>query len=316
MSIKRFFSSRQAKSEDIVAPVAEVTSAPFVDTAGSTSDDDAQLGQLLMRQGKLRAEDIPTVSAAQKSGEIRFGEAAISLGLVSQIDVQRALSRQFAFPSVHIGESGFDPQVYTAYNPGGAASEAIRGLRADLVLRWFNDKPVKLAVLSARAGEGATSVAANLAVAFAQLGERTLLVDANFRDPNRHCELFGLSGRSVLGLSNVLSGRCSMKQALIAANPFSTLQLLSAGAPPPNPQELLSHGSFAHLIESAPKAFDAIIIDGPPVLDYPDAQMLAARAESVLFVTRRNRSRVDDLVRAKTRVAVGGTRVLGAVMCD
>ncbi len=293
---------------------AAVTAMPLAAAAQSVGDGNKQT--VADAPGKVTRRGH---SDRQCRAEVRrnsfWARLRLSLGLVSQIDVQRALSRQFAFPSVHIGESGFDPQVYTAYNPGGAArkpSGSARRSGSALVQRQAG----QACVLSARAGEGATSVAANLAVAFAQLGERTLLVDANFRDPNRHCELFGLSGRSVLGLSNVLSGRCSMKQALIAANPFSTLQLLSAGAPPPNPQELLSHGSFAHLIESAPKAFDAIIIDGPPVLDYPDAQMLAARAESVLFVTRRNRSRVDDLVRAKTRVAVGGTRVLGAVMCD
>jgi chain length determinant protein tyrosine kinase EpsG len=249
---------------------------------------------------------------AQKNHPQRFGDAAVRLGLVTQDDIKRALSRQFEYPYLQPGDSGLSKDLFVAYDPNGAAAEALRGLRAQLMLRWFKDQSKTLAVLGARANTGASSLAANLAIVFAQLGERTLLIDANFREAKMH-RLFGLDF-SPPGLSTVLAGRGTLKDVMKKVAPFENLSLLCAGAPPPNPQELLGRVNFSYLMETAPSVFDVVIVDAPPVLGFADAQLVAARTGACILASRRNVTLVSDLEKAKAQLAPSGAALLGAVM--
>src|SRR6185436_9716186 len=117
-------------------------------------------------------------------------------------------------------------------------AEELRGLRTQLMIRWAKAgvQHRVLAIVSPGAGEGRSYVAANLAVAFSQLGERTLLIDADLRRPRQH-HIFNVSDR--IGLSAVLSGRAG-RSAVAPVPEFGALSLLTAGARPPNPQELLA----------------------------------------------------------------------------
>ena len=142
---------------------------------------DTQLGELLQTDGTLTEQDIQAIFAAQMERGERFGEAATRLGFLSEQDVQRALARQIQFPLVNFGESALSTEIVAAYRPQSKRAEELRTLRSELVLRWFGRGNRMLAVVEARAGDGASVLAANLAVTFAQLGERTLLIDGNLR---------------------------------------------------------------------------------------------------------------------------------------
>jgi len=279
-----------------------------------TKVSDSHLGELLVGSGSLRREDIAAVLALQRQEHLRFGEAARRLGLVTEPDIDRALARQFDFPILRSGGQMLGSELVAAYEPIGAEAEALRGVRAQLMLRWFKDENRLLAVIGARKGAGTSELAANLAITFAQLGEKTLLIDANFRSPSQH-RLFGLGAESGPGLSNVLANRSVLKDVVRQIEPFGHLSLLCAGSPPPNPQELLGRVGFSYVIETAPAAFDVVIIDTPPALDYAEAQLIAARAGGCVLATRRNETRIDDIRRMKAQIDATGAAVVGAVIC-
>ena len=291
---------------------AEVKQLPA--EPGKRAQLETSLGQLLLQAGAIKSRDIKKIVARQLAERLRFGDAAIQLRLINPEDLQRALARQFSFPFMSAGDAALSRELYVAFEPLSKRTEAIRSLRTQLMLRWFKDESKALAVLEPRADSGASALAANLALSFAQLGERTLLIDANFRQPRQQA-LFGLGAEPLMGLSNVLAGRQNLKEVLRPIEPYSMLSLLCAGAPPPNPQELLGQVNFSYVIETAPSVFDVVLIDAPPVIDFADAQIIAARATGCLLVARRDRTRVADLQRAKVELQPTGAQLLGVVMC-
>ena len=274
---------------------------------------DTHIGQLLLRAGKLTEGDIIRIVTEQHQRGTRFGDAAIRLGLVSDLDIQDALARQYQYPYSRPGESALSAALIAAHQPFGVQAEALRALRTQLMLRWFNDRSKVLAVVSPRSGAGSSILAANLAVVFAQLGERTLLIDANLRHPSQH-ELFGLKPQ--VGLAGVLAGRGQFKEASELIAPFANLSVIGAGPKVPNPQELLGRTTFSYVMETAPAAFDVVIVDTPPVLDYADAQLIAARAGGCLIVTRRHKTSVVDVKQAESQLAQTGAILLGTVICE
>jgi chain length determinant protein tyrosine kinase EpsG len=250
------------------------------------------IGQLLLDAGKIGRHHITEILLAQRHQALRFGDAARFLGLVSEADVQHALSRQFQYSYSRIGESDLSAELFTMYQPFSLQAEALRALRTQLILRWFQDRSKALAVVSARGGDGCSTIAANLAVVFAQLGERTLLIDANLRRPRLHT-LFSVKPDA--GLSGVLAGRGYFQEVLKSVASLDNLSILCAGPTPPNPQELLSRVRFSYIMEAASAAYDVVIVDAPGVLEYADAQIIAARAGGCLIVTRRHHTRVADV---------------------
>lgn len=272
---------------------------------------DVLLGKLLLDAGKLTEIDVNRIAVAQRKKNLRFGEAAERLGLVSTEDVSRALAQQFRYPYV-TGDSPLDASLIAAYEPFSTAAEALRELRSQLLLRWPETQRKTLAVISPHKRSGCSHLAANLAIVFAQLGHRTLLIDANFRRPSQQA-LFGIP--SGAGLSNLLAGHCDLEEnVLIPIAPFDHLHVLCAGTQPPNPQELLSRVTFRYLIETAPTSFDMVIIDTPPILEYADAQIVAATAGGCLLATRRHRTRLADVERAREKFAPARAVLLGTAI--
>jgi len=271
------------------------------------------LGEILRLSGKISELDISRVIVSQREGKLRFGEAAQKMGLVTWKDVELALARQFDYPYVQDPESGFSPLLVSACDPFGARADIIRGLRSELSLRWFAERGKALTVISPREDCGSSIIAANLAIAFAQLGESTLLIDADLRNPTQH-EIFGIGNGD--GLSSVLAGRSQIASSLNAVAGFDHLAVLCAGIIPPNPHELLCTVNFAYLIETAPPGFDVVIVDAPPMLDYPDAQMISARTRAVLLSARRHKTSLADLEHCKTQLAPTGCALLGVVIND
>jgi protein-tyrosine kinase len=207
-------------------------------------------------------------------------------------------------------EAGLDRKLVAALDTAGARAEALRELRSELILRWFGDKRT-LAVLGALREDDAESVAANLAIVLAQLGEPTLLIDANLRAPSLH-SMFGAS--SLVGLTDLLRNRDVHDEAIVRVHAVDNLWLLPAGPAVSNPQELVSRTPFIYLMKTLPERFRAVIVATPPALPFADAQVIAARAEGCLLVTRRNRTRVADVVRIKQQLAASKTILLGGVI--
>lgn len=271
---------------------------------------DTRLGELLQNDGTLTEQDIKVILAAQRDCDERFGEVASRLGLASEQEVRRALARQIEFPVLKPGDSDLSPEVVTAYQPYSKRAEELRTLRSDLMLRWFGRSNRVLAVIEPRSGNGCSSLAANLAVTFAQLGERTLLIDANLRTPLQHL-LFGIEPR--YGLVDCIKGE-DLENALAKVPGIGCLSVLCAGEPPPNPQELLGRVSFGYLMETAPVKYDVVIVDTPPIRECADAQLIASRARGAILAIKRHSVRLDDVLRAKAQLESAEVSLLGAVI--
>jgi protein-tyrosine kinase len=272
---------------------------------------DQHIGRLLLDAGKLTEQDIKDIVALQKTESLRFGEAARKLGLAEEADILRALSVQFEYPSVPVGGSSLKEALFSAYQPQDVRAEAMRMLRSQLMLRWFGGRRKLLAVVGADAGEGCSEVAANLAISFAQLGEKTLLIDANMRNPSQE-KLFGLRAGS--GLSNLLAGRGTLASAVSPIEDFHNLSVLCAGSLPPNPQELLSRPGFQALLSAAKEEYDIVILDTPPAVISADAQIVAALASGCVLVTCRHQTRIADVVKIKDEFTSIGVTMLGAII--
>ncbi|NMG31219.1 chain length determinant protein tyrosine kinase EpsG [Aromatoleum evansii] len=270
------------------------------------------IGAILMAAGRLRADENERIVRLQRDKGLRFGEAAVKLGLASETDIRYAMARQFDYPCLQAGESKVSPRVIAAFNPFSAQVEALRALRSQLMLRWFDPSAGRklLAVVSADRGAGRSWMAANLGVVFSQLGLRTLVIDADLRRPSLHT-LFGLDTGS--GLSTLLLGRPA-PDALRPVPGLRSLAVLQAGVVPPNPQELLSRPMLGQLLQQYSAAFDVVILDTAAGERCADGVMVAARARAALMVARRNTSRMAAVRRYAERLRESGVGLAGSVM--
>ena len=271
------------------------------------------LGAILIDGGQLQQEDAERVLHYQREHNLRFGEAAMRLGLISEADIQFALSRQFAYAYLRKtpGEARtLSDELVAAYQPFSSRVEQLRAIRSQLMLRWFDraEERQVLAVVGAERGEGRSYLAANLAIVFSQLGERTLLVDADMREPRQHF-LFYLENQ--IGFSTLLAGR-SREEAIVRIPDLAGPSVLPAGPTPPNPLELLNRLNFDEFMIQAKMAYDVIIVDTPAMSTGEDGAMIAVRTGAALAVARAGATRVaafSDLVRGlmDTGVAVVGS---------
>ena len=277
---------------------------------------DRPIGAILVDDGKLTPADVDRVLLAAKAKGIRFGEAAVRLGLITETELRMALSKQFDFPVLLPGTDGGEGQpsreLVAAFAPFHPRTEEIRALRTQLLIRWYRREAGQnaLVVASPSGGEGRSYIAANLAIVFSQLGARTLRVDADMRKPRQH-KIFGLpSGH---GLSSLLSGRAE-QTATFPIPGLTRLSVLPAGALPPNPQELLSRLTFTTLVKDMQQLYDVVIIDTPPAQKYADTQAIAFRAGNALVVARKDHTPVNATSRVVREIAGTGARVVGTVI--
>ena len=272
---------------------------------------DLTLGEIFRETRKLSADQIEAILAHQRAHGMLFGEAAVALKLVEDRDVLWALSRQFHYPYALEGRKQFNPELITATTPFSAISETFRSVRSQLIRRFAQDGERRaLAVVSADAGDGKTFVAANLAIAFSQLGRRTLLIDGDMRSPRLH-KVFGIDNSR--GLSNILSGRLSAR-LLTPVTDLPSLFVLPVGAAPPNPLELLESPAFGLLIRELLGKFDHVIIDSPSAVTGADAGVIAARSGAFVSVARQGRTRMDSMFELVHSLRDSTTLSLGFIL--
>ena len=273
------------------------------------------IGAILMDAGLLSAEDAEQILRLQRQNNLRFGEAAIRLGLLTEADIQYALARQFDYAYLRMSDRrAVSEEVVAAYQPFSPQTEQMRAIRGQLMLRWFDlsEQRQTLAIIGSQRGEGRSWLAANLAVVFAQLGERTLLIDADMRNPRQH-ELFMLQNKS--GLSTLLAHR-SREEAIVRITDLVGLSVLPAGPVPPNPSELLNRPAFEELLAHARSSYDVVLIDTPSLSAGDDAAMIAVRAGAVVALARSRQTRVAAFNDIVAGLSSAGVAVVGSVLND
>jgi protein-tyrosine kinase len=283
------------------------SSSPTSPPEGSRS-----IGAILVGEGRLSPSDVDKIEHYAREQGLRFGDAAIQLQLLAKEDVDFAIARQFNYPILTCGgQNGVGEEVIAGYRPESPSVEPLRALRSQLLFRWPRDSTRKvIAITSAERGDGRSWLAANLATVFAQIGERTLLLDADLRHPRQHA-LFNLNND--VGLSALVTGRATREIAR-RIHPQLRLFVLPSGRLPPNPQELLSGPVFDVVLEQFTEQFDVIIIDTPSLAETADGQILASRAGTALMVARRNHTRHKRLVNAMNNLSEAGVNVIGSVV--
>ena len=278
-----------------------------------TSGSGRSIGAILIDNGRLTPEAAERILKLQKERGLRFGDAAIQLGLLTEADIQQALSRQYDYPYLMPGDERVSEEVIAAFKPFSPVVEQLRALRSQLMLRWFDAEAghKTLAVVSAGRGEGRSFTAANLAVVFSQLGERTLLIDADLRHPRQH-QLFRLENK--LGLSSLLAGRAELGEAVTRIPGLIDLSILPAGATPPNPQELLARPVFNALMATVQGQYDIVVVDTPAGAETADNQTIAARTRGAVVVARKDLSLAPQLQTLVASLQHAGVAVVGAVL--
>ncbi|MGA0609816.1 polysaccharide biosynthesis tyrosine autokinase [Caldimonas sp. KR1-144] len=273
------------------------------------------IGEILVGLGRMTSEDVERVLQHQRDKGGRFGEIAVSLELVTQDDVLFALSQQFQYPYAPRERRNLSPELIALNQPFSFQAEALRAIRSQVLQRLFSDPGEArraVAVVSADPGDGKTYFAANLAVMLAQLGGRTLLVDADMRGPRQH-EVFGIENER--GLSGVLSGRAE-EQVIQQLTSVPGLFLLPVGVSPPNPLELVERPTFGLLMREMTSKFDYVIVDTPAAAFGADATVIAAKCGAALVVARRNESRVGSLQSLVASLNDTHTNLAGVVVND
>ena len=267
---------------------------------------DLAIGEIIRQWHRLTDEQIEQILAYQHEHGIRFGEAAVALRLASNEDVLRALSQQFHYPyTPGLGRPNANGELVMAANPFSDEAELFRELRSQLIMGVMGAQESRraLAVLSPNVGDGKSFVAANIAIAFSQLGGRTLLVDADMRTPRQH-KVFGLG--QTFGLSNLLSSRTE-QNSIHQVPDLPNLFLLPVGAVPPNPLELVQRPAFGLLITELLSKFDYVVVDTPAAAHGADARVVASKCGAALLIGRKGKTRmpvIESLVKSLSKSPV------------
>lgn len=292
--------------------LADDDQAGRIGSGTGASDEQRLSGDDLVRIGALRSADLDKVERRrQRTGE-SMAEAALALGLTDRDALARATERQQHFVVLAPGDAGVDPLVVTAFDPTDPLAQAARRLRATLsAMTGADGEPLRIVVLLAVGTRAETAlIAANLAVACAQTGYATLLVDANGDAPVQH-ELFRVSNR--IGLSTLLAH--GPAGDAIQPTAIDGLSILPSGATVRNFAELLDRAGLYAKLRDLADDYDLVLVDASH--DDPDIAVAAAEGtDGALVVLRRDASSMQQLKSLVAQLEGRGAPVLGTVLTD
>lgn len=195
-------------------------------------------------------------------------------------------------------------------NPKSPIAEVYRALRTNIQYSSSDFALKTIMVTSAQASEGKTTTISNLAVAYAQEGKKTLLIDCDMRKPSLH-HMFSIPNRN--GLSKLLSGEAKLQEVLCETI-IENLSLIPSGPIPTNPSELINSALMKELLESLKDHYDVILIDTPPVLAVTDSIITSALCDGVIMVAAAGKVKKEYLKKAKERLDHVNASILGVVL--
>lgn len=203
--------------------------------------------------------------------------------------------------------------LVTLSQPRSAASEAYRSLRTNLMFSSV-ESPIQTLLVTSAAREDQKSVTlANLAVTFAQSGNRTILVDADLRQPKQH-EIWNLA--NIRGLSSMMVDDSLVSDPPLQSTAVDNLEVICAGELPSNPADLLSGQRMSAIIAALKQRADYVLFDSPPVLAATDAALLGIKLDGALLAIRAGETRRDHTAQARQALERVHVRIAGAVLTD
>jgi chain length determinant protein EpsF len=278
------------------------------------TESDAAIGEMLIDSGSLSPAEVADIAESARAAGVRFEDVVVQTGKVSREAVALARSVRQAFPLLDPKTSSVAPQVVAAFNLNNAFMDDLRILRTQIKAQFRRmqaDGGHALAIVSQGIGEGKTITCANLAVSFAQLGDRVLLIDGDMRTGRLH-QLFALDNEA--GFSSLLGMRCKIVDVLQQVPGLSSLSIIPAGPEPISPTDMLGQDVLEQLLGALSRNFDIVLIDTPGASERPDASLIAIAAKNYVVVARHQRTvtaAVEALTRKFDRM---GARMLGSVL--
>lgn len=200
-------------------------------------------------------------------------------------------------------------RLVTLLDPNSAAAEAYRTMRTNLLYAAVDNPPKVILLTSPGPREGKSTTCANLGVALAQAGKKTLLVDCDLRRPVMH-KIFGL--RNIWGVVNLLVEEREPSE--VWHEYLSGLKVLTVGPVPPNPTELLGSRRFAWFLDQVRPAFDYVLLDAPPVGLVTDPAILATQSDGVLLALDAQSTRRGSLKQGLRSLVAVDANIIGTVM--
>jgi len=293
---------------------------------------ESRLRDALIARGRLTPEGAVRIHEAMRTMGLGFADAALRVGLITPEELAEAtqaarqlppkspdgivegalhrMSFNRGLPVKYVGMVKAGPSLILVRDPDNAYSEQIRALRTELLLlNGASRSGNSIVMLSPCRGEGRTQLCAELAIAFSQLGQRTLLVDADLRRPRVH-SLFESDNSVGLGQALASGG----VPQLLGVEKLAHLSVLIAGPAVPNPLELLTNGHFQRQMSDWRKKNSMIIIDTPPITEFADGLAIAAFAEQVVIVGRSGSTPHQNIKEMLRRMGGTQSRVVGAVI--
>ncbi len=236
-----------------------------------------------------------------------------SLAVVPQFAGSNGNKRRAMLPG--FSGNGYEKRIelVAQHLPKSQMSEAFRALRTSILLSQADHPPQVILVTSALPREGKTTAAANLAVTLAQLGDRTVLVDADLRKPGIG-RLLNLGTGKYAGLSSYLAGVSSLDLVSVPHPAIPNLVAIPTGPLPPNPADLLSSHKLADAIAELRTKFKFIVVDSPPIMAATDAVILSVQTDGVLLVVRSGETPKVAFTRTRDLLNSVKCRILGVVL--
>jgi capsular exopolysaccharide synthesis family protein len=233
------------------------------------------------------------------------------LGIIP--DMHQATGKLAAkkMPNPSKGGTDFRRRLITYEDPKSPVSESYRSLRTNITYASADSKIKSLIVSSPQPGEGKSTTTANLAIAFAQLRKRTLLIDADLRKPVQH-NVFDVPRGP--GLSEFLIGDIDNFDQLINSTKVDNLFMVSAGGLPPNPSELLGSSKMSSLVDKLEQEWDIILFDSPPIVAVTDASMISSEIDALVMVLKAGQTELSAVDRALDTIKNVRSPLVGVIL--
>jgi len=242
---------------------------------------------------------------------------AMDTNLKDIAEIEQALQLPLLAAVPAVGSDELLPEKYREFAVSKGTSswsriaEALRGMRTSILLSSPGSPPKIIMITSTRPAEGKSSLSTLTAITFALNGSRVLLIDADLRRPAVNLR-FKMGKGS--GLSSVLSGKTSFREAITHWEPLPNLHIMPSGPVPPLPSELLSSKQMEDLLAALRTEYDFVVIDTPPVLAVTDASVLGRLTDAVILVMRYGSAQRHVIQRSVDLLDRSGAHLLGVVV--
>ncbi len=194
-------------------------------------------------------------------------------------------------------------------NPKSVGAEAYRTLRTNIQFSSLDKEIKSILVTSAYPGDGKTTTLSNLAIAFAQSGNKVIVIDGDLRKPRIH-RSFEVS--NINGVSDILVGKIALGEAIKEYN--ENLHIITCGTVPPNPAEMVASKAMQKLVEELCLRYDYVLIDSPPILPVTDAQIISTFVDGTILVAASGESEKQGIMKAHESLVKVNGNLIGTVM--